>query len=51
VQVNGIALYLDPATAARTHGASLDVVQTPEGPAFRIENPNVPSPDPPPSSE
>jgi len=40
---NGIVIALDPLSAARADGSIIDVVDTPQGPGFRIENPNAPS--------
>jgi monothiol glutaredoxin len=40
--VNGVALELDPLSASRASGLSLDAELRPEGPAFRIDNPNAP---------
>jgi len=40
---NGIRIALDPLSASRAHGAVIDFVDTPQGPGFRIENPNAPS--------
>ncbi len=45
VESNGIVVALDPLSASRANGSIIDVVDTPQGPGFRIENPNVPSPD------
>ena len=42
VESKGITLCLDPITARRADGVCLDVEQTAEGPAFRIDNPNAP---------
>ena len=40
--VNGIALELDPLSAPRANGMTLDAEMRAEGPAFRIDNPNAP---------
>jgi monothiol glutaredoxin len=40
--VNGIALELDPLSAPRANGLTLDAEMRAEGPAFRIDNPNAP---------
>ena len=42
-EANGIALFMDPFTASRAEGLTLDAEQTPNGPAFRIDNPNAPA--------
>ncbi len=42
VESNGVTLCLDPISAARADGLVLDAETTPEGPAFRIDNPNAP---------
>jgi len=43
LQVNGIQLLLDPLSAMRADGVAIEVVETPRGPGFKIENPNAPS--------
>ncbi|MBW2541444.1 MAG: Grx4 family monothiol glutaredoxin, partial [Deltaproteobacteria bacterium] len=45
VESNGIAVALDPLSASRANGSIIDVVDTPQGPGFRIENPNAPAGD------
>jgi monothiol glutaredoxin len=42
LSANGIALELDPLSAARASGLTLDAEARAEGPAFRIDNPNAP---------
>lgn len=42
LSVNGIALELDPLSAPRASGLTLDAEMRAEGPAFRIDNPNAP---------
>jgi monothiol glutaredoxin len=42
LDVNGIALEIDPLSAARANGMRIDAEQRAEGPAFRIDNPNAP---------
>jgi monothiol glutaredoxin len=42
--VNGVALELDPLSAGRASGLVIDAELRPEGPAFRIANPNAPRP-------
>jgi monothiol glutaredoxin len=44
VESNGVTIYIDRISAARANGLSIDVEQTPNGPAFRIDNPNAPNP-------
>ncbi len=38
----GLVLLLDPISAARADGISIDVSDTPNGQAFRVDNPNAP---------
>ncbi len=42
VQSSGIDLYMSGQTATRAEGLSIDAEVTSSGPAFRIENPNLP---------
>ena len=42
VQANGIAVLIDPASAKRANGIAIDFVETPQGQAFKITNPNEP---------
>jgi len=42
LHVSGIALELDPLSAGRANGLTLDAEPRAEGPAFRIDNPNAP---------
>jgi monothiol glutaredoxin len=42
VDAGGIRVSLPRAAAARADGLRVDLVQTPEGPAFKIDNPNEP---------
>jgi monothiol glutaredoxin len=39
---NGVELRLDLISASRAHGISIDVVDTPQGPGFKIDNPAAP---------
>jgi monothiol glutaredoxin len=43
VESEGIAIALDPLSAGRANGSIIDVVDTPQGPGFRIDNPNAPA--------
>lgn len=43
VDAGGIRVSLPRGTAARADGIRIDLVQTPEGPAFKIDNPNEPA--------
>ncbi len=43
VESSGIAIALDPMSAGRANGAIIDVVDTPQGSGFRIDNPNAPA--------
>lgn len=38
----GVTLHLDPKSAARANGVSIDFVSSSEGAGFKIENPNAP---------
>ena len=42
VEVSGVALQLDRASAARANGLSIDFVEDASGAGFKIENPNRP---------
>ena len=42
VESGGITLLLDRASAQRASGTTIDYVETPEGSAFKIDNPNEP---------
>ena len=42
VPVEGLTLLLDRASARRASGLSIDYVEGPDGPAFKLENPNEP---------
>jgi len=42
VESNGVRLLMDPMTAGRAEGLTIDVVEGPEGQGFRIDNPNAP---------
>ncbi|MEZ4331921.1 MAG: Grx4 family monothiol glutaredoxin [Myxococcota bacterium] len=39
---DGITILLDPISASRADGITIDVTDTPNGQAFRVENPNAP---------
>jgi len=39
---DGLRISLPPSASARANGVVIDMVTTPEGPAFHIENPNQP---------
>jgi monothiol glutaredoxin len=41
VESNGIKVWMDRASAARADGATIDVIDTPQGLGFRIDNPNA----------
>lgn len=43
-RTEGLVLLVDPMTAGRADGATIDVVETPQGRGFRIDNPNAPGP-------
>lgn len=38
----GITILLDPISASRADGITIDVADTPSGQAFRVDNPNAP---------
>jgi monothiol glutaredoxin len=42
VEANGFTLLLDPDTAPRADGITIDVVETPQGKGLTIRNPNAP---------
>ena len=42
VHENGVTLLLDPLSATRADGSTIDAVETPRGRGFKIENPNAP---------
>ena len=44
IEIKGaeLSLFMDPLTAQRAAGLRIDVVDTPEGQGFHIENPNAP---------
>jgi len=42
VEAGGLTLHLDPLSARRADGVTIDVEQTPQGPGFRVHNPNAP---------
>lgn len=42
VEVSGVTLLVDRMSAGRANGVSIDFVDTPEGKAFKIDNPNEP---------
>jgi monothiol glutaredoxin len=41
-QTNGISIYMDPATAQRARGITIDWVETARGAGLSIDNPNAP---------
>jgi monothiol glutaredoxin len=43
-EANGLKVLLDPMSAARADGVSIDVVETRTGISFKIDNPNAPVP-------
>lgn len=40
---DGVTLLLDPISASRADGIKIDVTDTPNGQAFKVDNPNAPS--------
>jgi monothiol glutaredoxin len=43
VQSGGLVLLLDPGSAGRAEGVTIDFVDSSDGPAFKINNPNEPA--------
>ncbi len=43
VAAGGITILVDPASAKRANGVSIDYVEGPDGAGFKIENPNAPA--------
>lgn len=43
VSVKGVTILVDPASAKRADGISIDYVDGPSGPGFKIDNPNAPA--------
>ena len=43
ISTGGLTLLVDRSSATRADGVAIDVVKTPEGPAFKITNPNEPA--------
>ncbi len=41
-KTNGITLLLDPLSASRANGIRIDIAETPNGQAFKVDNPNAP---------
>ena len=39
---SGVLLLLDPISASRANGITIDVTDTPDGQAFKVDNPNAP---------
>jgi len=39
---NGLELRMDRVSASRADGLTIDVVETPQGPGFKVDNPNAP---------
>ena len=42
VRVDGVTLLFDRSSARRASGLSIDYIDGPDGPAFKLENPNEP---------
>ena len=42
VQASGLTLLLDRSSASRADGLQIDMLKTPQGPAFKVTNPNEP---------
>jgi len=45
VEANGVRLLIDPLSASRAEGVSIEAVDTGRGVGFKIENPNAPDAD------
>jgi monothiol glutaredoxin len=43
IETAGLRIAVDPLTAGRAEGLVIDAVETADGPAFRIDNPNAPN--------
>jgi len=43
VDLGGLRISMPPGSVRRADGIHIDVIDTPEGPAFKIENPNEPA--------
>jgi monothiol glutaredoxin len=43
IKSNGVSIFMDRASGKRAHGMSVDFVETKDGGAFKIENPNEPA--------
>jgi monothiol glutaredoxin len=43
VEAGAVTLRLDPASATRAHGMSVDFVETPSGGGFKVDNPKAPA--------
>ena len=43
IETAGLCIAIDPLTAGRAEGLVIDAVESPDGPAFRIDNPNAPN--------
>ena len=43
VEANGIRISVDPLSASRADGLRIDARETPDGPAFSLDNPNAPT--------
>ena len=43
IETAGLRIAVDPLSAGRAEGLVIDAVETDEGPAFRIDNPNAPN--------
>jgi monothiol glutaredoxin len=43
IQANGITIRMDPISASRSDGVTIDSIDTPQGRGFRIDNPNAPN--------
>ncbi len=46
VESNGVTLMIDRLSAGRADGITLDATETPQGPSFKVDNPNAPQPKP-----
>lgn len=43
VEAGGITILVDPASAKRANGISIDYVEGPDGAGFKVDNPNAPA--------
>jgi len=42
IQASGLTILIDRSSASRADGVAIDMIKTPQGPAFKVTNPNEP---------